>query len=171
MKILIISTLFLGTAFTASFGQEEVDTVLLAKKLTSRIEILQKQFSTIVEMISDGKPYQGLAKKPIKLTLLALTGSQEPDDMRFLKALEDIKGMDGDWDLHMLTPEDLLQRKKGHISASVKFLESRGIDLAKTEKQKEVPKTTISPKSVSDLFKRASFHPSSDISLRELLLS
>ncbi len=150
----VISLLFLNavSAWAAAPAEDAVDPRELARKLFARIVRLEEQGNAIADMIGDGKPYKGLADKPVQTALTVLAEATEGEDVRFLGALNDCLEMDARASVPLnpktITLEALLRVKRANVDAIARFLESQGVNVAQLREEVEAEKLAAAAKAM-----------------------
>ncbi len=159
-NLLVILGLVIATAIPSwAMDQEVPDSRELGRKLLGKIDQLHTQYVAIDGMIGDGKPYKGLATKPIQSALTLLAGSTEASDIDFLAALNDCHTMEPALNLETTTLETLLDAKRKNIDAIVRFIESMGVNIAELREEAQAEKLAAAAKAIdtapsqADLFR------------------
>lgn len=148
-NLLVILGLVIATAIPGWTADEDVaDPRELGRKLLTRIEQLHAQYVAIDGMIGDGRPYKGLAAKPIQSALTLLAGSTEANDIDFLAALTDCRAMEPALNLETTTLGTLLHAKGENIDAIVRFIESMGVNIAELREEAQAERLAAAAKAM-----------------------
>ncbi len=146
-NLLVLLGLVIATAIPG-WTADEVDPRELGRKLLGKIDQLHTQYVAIDGMIGDGKPYAGLATKPIQSALTLLAGSAEANDIDFLAALNDCRIMEPALNLETTTLETLLDAKRKNIDAIVRFIESMGVNIAELREEAQAERLAAAAKAI-----------------------